>query len=135
MYMIRARAYTRDPVVPRSNKLQPRALISYLVGYVASNIWKIWIPSKQTIKVARDVIFDKDSLYDPTQPFMTDLLRTTSPFPPIKVVPEPDVSNVFNDIPIEAIDNLWRPYEAAEDEGQAQPESEEAVEVGQQAND
>jgi hypothetical protein len=72
--MIGARAYTRDLVIPWLNKLQPRALIGYLVSYVASNIWKIWIPSKRTVKVARDVVFDEDLLYDPTQPFMTDLL-------------------------------------------------------------
>jgi hypothetical protein len=65
---------------------------------------------------------------------MTDLLRTTSLFPPIKVVPEPDVSDVFDDIPIEVIDDLWRLYEAVEDKGQTQLESEEADEMGQQAN-
>jgi hypothetical protein len=66
----------------------------------------------------RDVIFNKDLLYNPTQPFITNLLRTISPLLPIKVVPEPDVSNVFKDIPIKVINDLWRPYEAVKDEGQ-----------------
>ncbi|GES64853.1 integrase catalytic core [Aspergillus terreus] len=34
------RAFVRDPRVPKSDKIAPRAWIGYLVGYTASNIWK-----------------------------------------------------------------------------------------------
>ncbi|PYH28094.1 uncharacterized protein BO87DRAFT_323038, partial [Aspergillus neoniger CBS 115656] len=44
-------------------KLNSRALISYLVGYIASNIWKIWILIKQKIIITRDYIFNKNLLY------------------------------------------------------------------------
>ena len=34
-------AYVRDAKVPQGRKMAPRALIDYLVGFIASNIWQI----------------------------------------------------------------------------------------------
>jgi hypothetical protein len=39
------RAYPLNKNIPRRQKLEPRAFISYLVGYDSTNIYKIWIPS------------------------------------------------------------------------------------------
>ncbi|CBF74296.1 uncharacterized protein ANIA_04289 [Aspergillus nidulans FGSC A4] len=71
LYTFGCRAYVRDQSLNQQNKTlksKPRRLGGYLVGYKASNIWLIWIPSKQRIEAARDVIFDESSLYDPEQP-------------------------------------------------------------------
>ena len=48
--------------------MAPRADIGYLVGYNASNIFKIWIPEDHSVICTRDVEFDEDSFFDPTKP-------------------------------------------------------------------
>lgn len=75
------RAYVRypDSAIPRTQKLAPRAWIGYLVGYVASNIWRIWNPRTRRITDERDVIFDEARLYDPTQPFLQDIILKEFP--------------------------------------------------------
>ena len=69
-----ARAYVRKHNVPRLRKVAPRALIGYLVGYVASNIWRIWIPRPNKVIMARDCIFDERRKFDPRDPFVSEVL-------------------------------------------------------------
>ena len=38
-----------------------------MVGYHASNIYKIWIPQLDRVIISRNVRFDEDLLYDPEQ--------------------------------------------------------------------
>jgi hypothetical protein len=45
-------------------KLNPRAEIGYLIGYTASNIYRIWIPHSNKIKLVRDVLFDETQFFD-----------------------------------------------------------------------
>jgi hypothetical protein len=45
-------------------KLNARADVGYLVGYVASNIFKVWIPHTGKVRTVRDVRFDEDSFYE-----------------------------------------------------------------------
>ncbi|RYP57204.1 hypothetical protein DL771_011506 [Monosporascus sp. 5C6A] len=47
----------------RLKKMDPRAYIGYLVGYVASNIYRVWIPSQQRVITVRDVTFDESQKY------------------------------------------------------------------------
>jgi hypothetical protein len=60
------RAYTLiksagDPDKPKKcQKLQPKAHIGFLVGYESTNIYRIWIPHKRKVILARDVLFNKD---------------------------------------------------------------------------
>ena len=61
--------------IPKSEKLKPRAHIGYLVGYDSTNIFRIWIPSKQRVIRTRDVTFDKTLFYNPELPDITQLLR------------------------------------------------------------
>src|SRR5271170_2576909 len=62
------RAYPRDKDVPRAAKNTPRAHIGYLVGYDSTNIYRIWVPSRNTVLSTRDVIFDESRMYDPDEP-------------------------------------------------------------------
>lgn len=51
-----------------------------MVGYVASNIWKIWNPRRREVVEERDVVFDETRFYDPDLPLPEDL--------PIELPPE-----------------------------------------------
>jgi hypothetical protein len=74
--------------VPRLQKLKERAHIGHLIGYDASNIFRIWIPSQRMIIRTRDVIFDESSKYDPHD---IDLLQVLSE-PMIETTFEPNQS-------------------------------------------
>ena len=47
----------------RFDKLAPKAQIGVLVGYAASNIWHIWVPSTNRVIMMRDVTFDISKRY------------------------------------------------------------------------
>ena len=59
------RAYPLIPSIKirKKDKLSPRARIGYLVGYDSTNIFRIWIPSKERVIRSRDVLFNEDLLY------------------------------------------------------------------------
>ncbi|KAJ5364799.1 uncharacterized protein N7496_010512 [Penicillium cataractarum] len=42
--------YCRIRKIPRLQKISPRAEVGFLVGYVASNIWKVWFPSRGKVE-------------------------------------------------------------------------------------
>ena len=71
IYVYGARAY---PLIKereagkekRAFKVMPRAHIGYLVGYVASNIYRIWVPQLDQVIVTRNVVFDESKLYSKT---------------------------------------------------------------------
>ena len=68
IYVYGARAY---PMVKereakqtrRAFKVKPRGHIGYLVGYCASNIYRIWVPVLDKVIVTRNVTFDENILY------------------------------------------------------------------------
>jgi hypothetical protein len=45
------------------------------VGYDSTNIYRIWIPSREKVIRTRDVIFDHTRLYDPTDLDIASVLR------------------------------------------------------------
>ena len=47
----------------RAFKVKPRGHIGYLVGYCASNIYRIWVPVLDKVIVTRNVTFDENILY------------------------------------------------------------------------
>ncbi|KAJ6041359.1 hypothetical protein N7460_006749 [Penicillium canescens] len=61
------RAYVMRQGIAKSDKMEPRAEIGYLVGYVASNIWKIWLPQLNQVREFRDVVFDENIQYNPSE--------------------------------------------------------------------
>ena len=49
-----------------NHKLDPKAHLGYLVGYEATNIWRVWVPGKVPYQVlrSRSVRFDEQLFYD-----------------------------------------------------------------------
>ena len=60
-YGCRAYAYTYGRA--RLDKLGARAHVGYLVGYLSTNIWSIWVPSLERVVAMRDVTFDTTRRY------------------------------------------------------------------------
>ena len=58
-------AYCRIEKQVQSDKMNPRAEVGFLVGYVASNIWRIWFPQTGKVKLVRDAVFDEKRRYSP----------------------------------------------------------------------
>jgi len=73
--LLGCKAYMLDKHVPKLKKLDPRAQIGYLIGYQSTNLWRIWDPRTESIKVMRDVTFNESSLYEPDQPPRQALLE------------------------------------------------------------
>lgn len=100
------RAYVRQHTIPKTKKLDPRAWVGYLVGYTASNIWKIWNPLTRKITDERDVTFDEDIVFDPEKPFHAEAIKISDlPEQPIEV----------RDLPIEE-DIRFRQVEESTDD-------------------
>jgi hypothetical protein len=58
-------AYCRIEKQVQSDKMNPRAEVGFMVGYIASNIWRIWFPQSGKVKLVRDVVFDEKRRYSP----------------------------------------------------------------------
>ena len=56
-------------------KLNPRTHIGYLMGYMSTNSWWIWVPVLHKCILTRDVRFDKSLFYDPQDEPMTARLQ------------------------------------------------------------
>ena len=65
MHPFGCRAFAKIHKIPRLQKMSPRALVGYLMGYDSTNIFRIWIPSQSKVIRTRDVRFDDDTLYNP----------------------------------------------------------------------
>jgi transposase InsO family protein len=66
-YGCRAYPLNRDRAAGRDKrgfKVNPRAHIGYLVGYRASNIYHIWVPTLDQVITSRDVTFDESLFYE-----------------------------------------------------------------------
>jgi hypothetical protein len=67
LHLYGCRAYPLRRDLLRLNKLEPRAMISYLIGYNSSNIYRIWIPSQIRVIRTRDVMFNYSRFFDPAE--------------------------------------------------------------------
>ncbi|KAJ5369326.1 uncharacterized protein N7496_009086 [Penicillium cataractarum] len=65
--------YCRIRHIPRLQKTSPRAEIGFLVGYVASNIWKVWFPAKGKVEIVRDARFDEARRWKPDMQYWQDI--------------------------------------------------------------
>ena len=90
LHVYGCRAYVKrseQDIGSRHDKMEPRALIGYLVGFIASNIWRIWIPEQQQVVSARDVTFDESKQYRPDEPTHTVTIKQASPTPVLTNMP------------------------------------------------
>ncbi|KAK4070225.1 hypothetical protein Purlil1_13546 [Purpureocillium lilacinum] len=72
IYAFGCRAYPLNPRYKAGQdiklfKLSPRAHVGYLVGYQASNIYRIWVPKLNRVILSRDVRFNEEEFFDPTK--------------------------------------------------------------------
>lgn len=74
--------------------MAPRAWVGYLVGYTASNIWKIWDPKANTVTDERDVKFIEEIMFDPDHPFHTLSVQIEMPQEPVIVQQLPDIPDM-----------------------------------------
>lgn len=74
----------------RSYKSRVRAHIGYLVGYRASNLYRVWIPQLEEVITTRDVTFDEEKFYsDNTDRQPIEIERQIAD--QIRIDPTPDV--------------------------------------------
>ncbi|KAJ6103564.1 hypothetical protein N7486_003786 [Penicillium sp. IBT 16267x] len=99
-------AYTRIHDVPRGQKLALRAKVGYLVGYKASNIWKIWFPQENMVEIVRDAVFDESRQYDPRRGHEEEISEIPQPEPTILI--EEDHSPANLDETIRGLENPTR---------------------------
>ena len=95
-YGCRAYAMTKDAQLKKKRlfKLDPRAHIGYLVGYDSTNIYRIWIPHQGKVISTRDVIFDKNILFDRKKEALIDaLIRAKDAFIQKVTLPKKLVTN------------------------------------------
>jgi len=59
----------------RLKKLDPRAWIGYLIGYLSYNIYRIWIPILGKVVYIRDVIFNEAETFDGDLRYLKDDVR------------------------------------------------------------
>lgn len=75
LYVYGCRAQPLNKHIPRQQKLDPRAHIGYLVGHDSTNIYRISIPSLETVVRTRDVTFNEDLFHDPSELDLGHVLR------------------------------------------------------------
>ena len=65
-YGCKAFALTTDTLAKRRRleRLSPKAWIGFLVGYSSSNLYRVWLPTRNKVIVMRDVHFNEESLFD-----------------------------------------------------------------------
>jgi hypothetical protein len=63
MHPIGCQAYVLNRSLKRADKLESRALIGHLVGYDSTNIFRIWLPTRDEVIRTRDVIFEPANFY------------------------------------------------------------------------
>lgn len=126
------RAYSLIHGIPKLQKMKPRALIGYLVGYDGSNIYRIWIPTKQIVIRTRDVTFDILMKYNPetsdhgltTRDRIDDFVEVIEPLPVTTYY-----RNIYEDTEDEVIefteptnsDDLLKPIEHSQETGLLTP--------------
>lgn len=69
------KAYVHKHNTKQLDRLDAKAHIGYLVGYESTNIYRIWIPVLSRVVATRDVVFDEDSIYDPSIAHLQDIER------------------------------------------------------------
>lgn len=107
---------------PKKGKLLPKAEIGYLVGYDSTNIYRIWIPSRDVVVSSRDVTFNETVMYDPQR----RRIGVELPIPVLEPLPATDLqdeSDTGSDM------SIWSAIEVAP---RNLPEMTEAIDTTQE---
>jgi hypothetical protein len=78
LHRIATKAYVLHRLIPKADKLAPRAFIGYLVGYDSRNIFLVWNSTNNRVYRVRDVLFDDSSYYNPSDFKAEQLLRQST---------------------------------------------------------
>ena len=107
----------------KKEKLFPKAEIGYLVGYDSTNIYRIWIPSRDVVVSSRDVTFNEMVTYDP-------LRHRISAEPPIPVLDSLPPAALQDESDTESNMSIWSAIEVAP---RNPPEMTEAIDTTQES--
>jgi hypothetical protein len=92
LHVFGCRLYPQIKSISHKEKLEPRAHLGYLVGYDATNIYRILVPSVEKVIRTRDVTFNKTQLYDPVSSLHPSVIAITPchrDTPPVVAIPRP----------------------------------------------
>lgn len=99
-----SRVYCLFKNLPRLHKMLPRAMIGYLVGQEAHNIYRVWIPFTNTVIRSRDVFVDETRVYSQdmnddksTETDEPDQLDQDAALAVIDAIEIPELSNTIED--------------------------------------
>jgi hypothetical protein len=129
IYAYGARAYPLKKEYKRNSRnshfsINSRAHIGYLVGYVASNIYRVWVPALNEVITTRDVTFDEHRFFDPEEEKRIGLpISEYRPITEILSLPEPplfsqDADNNEEDEIVEDCITVATDYPQEEDDRQ-----------------
>ena len=103
IYAYGCRAYPLDPRFKAKKgknvfKLAPRAHVGYLVGYHASNIYRIWVPKLKKVILSRDVRFNEEEFFDPAQEeHLETVMEYDPPFQALDPLPQHDWDSILDE--------------------------------------
>jgi hypothetical protein len=111
--------YCRIRNILKLQKTAPRAEIGFLVGYVASNVWKIWFPARRKIEVVRYAHFDESRKWKPDMDYWEE---RALPEPEPTILTEKEQQEVIREeigIPTESVNrNTQEDMQEGQQEGQ-----------------
>ena len=92
IYLFSYKAFFLIHKIPKLAKMSPKAQIGYLYNYNSTNIFRIWLPIQDKIIRIRDVKFNDNKLYHPSD-LELSALRDIKIKKIIKSLEIPDIIN------------------------------------------
>ena len=108
MHLFGCRAFPLIHKIPKLAKMSPRAQIGYLCGYDSTNIFRIWLPIQDKVIRIRDVKFDDNKLYHPSDLELSALRDTEVK----RVVESLEIPDVINELSRGAEEDLESEYDS-----------------------
>ena len=106
IYLFGCRVFPLIHKIPKLAKINPRIQIGYLCGYDLTNIFRIWLLTQDKIIRIRDVKFDDNKLYYPSD-LEFSALRDVEVKRIIKLL---EILDIINELSREAEEDLESEY-------------------------